>query len=96
MYWGPDSGLGAAWTAAPKHVRSRSSNARTGLVATPTAPGSRTPGSVAVDSGFIVYNETTYPLLTTLFEALGVRSQPIDMSFSFECERCRVVYSGWV
>ncbi len=51
-------------------------------------------GSVSVDSGFIVYNEETYPLLTKLFAALGVRSRPIDMSFSFECERCRVVYSG--
>ena len=88
------SGLGAAWLLAPKHdVRVFERENRVGgHTHTRQVDGPR--GSVAVDSGFIVYNETTYPLLTTLFEALGVRSQPIDMSFSFECERCRVVYSG--
>ncbi len=88
------SGLGAAWLLAPKHdVRVFERDNRIGgHTHTRRVAGPR--GSVAVDSGFIVYNETTYPLLTTLFEALGVRSQPIDMSFSFECERCRVVYSG--
>ncbi len=88
------SGLGAAWLLAPKHdVRVFEREKRIGgHTHTHAVDGPR--GSVAVDSGFIVYNETTYPLLTTLFGALGVRSQPIDMSFSFECERCRVVYSG--
>ena len=88
------SGLGAAWLLARKHdVRVFERDNRIGgHTHTRRVAGPR--GSVAVDSGFIVYNETTYPLLTTLFEALGVRSQPIDMSFSFECERCRVVYSG--
>ena len=88
------SGLGAAWLLAPKHdVRVFEREPRIGgHTHTHRVSGAR--GAVAVDSGFIVYNETTYPLLTTLFGALGVRSQPIDMSFSFECERCRVVYSG--
>jgi hypothetical protein len=36
----------------------------------------------AVDSGFIVFNEANYPLLTRLFAELGVRSQPTTMSFS--------------
>ena len=88
------SGLGAAWLLAPKHeVRVfERENRIGGHTHTHRVAGPR--GAVAVDSGFIVYNETTYPLLTRLFEALGVRSQPNDMSFSFECERCRVVYSG--
>jgi predicted NAD/FAD-binding protein len=37
---------------------------------------------LAVDSGFIVFNERHYPLLTRLFHELGVQSQPTTMSFS--------------
>lgn len=88
------SGLGAAWLLAPKHdVRVFEREDRIGGH-THTHRVNGPCGSISVDSGFIVYNEETYPLLTTLFGALGIRSQPIDMSFSFECERCRVVYSG--
>ncbi len=36
----------------------------------------------AVDSGFIVHNPRHYPLLTRLFDELGVDSQPTTMSFS--------------
>ena len=36
----------------------------------------------AVDSGFIVFNEAHYPLLTQLFAEIGVVSQPTTMSFS--------------
>ncbi|MYB28960.1 MAG: FAD-dependent oxidoreductase [Acidimicrobiaceae bacterium] len=88
------SGLGAAWLLAPRHdvhVFERESRVG-GHTHTHRVDGPH--GSVALDSGFIVYNEETYPLLTKLLAALGVRSQPIDMSFSFECERCRLVYSG--
>ncbi len=88
------SGLGAAWLLAPRHEvhlfereRRIGGHTHTHRVRGPEGP-------VAVDSGFIVYNEVTYPLLATLFDRLGVPSQPIDMSFSLECDRCRVAYSG--
>ena len=50
--------------------------------------------SLVVDSGFIVYNEKHYPLLTRLFEQLKVASQPTTMSFSVHDEASGVQYNA--
>jgi predicted NAD/FAD-binding protein len=55
------------------------------------APGG---GQVPVDTGFIVYNERTYPLLTRLFAELGVATQASEMSMSVSCTGCGVHYAG--
>lgn len=47
-----------------------------------------------VDSGFIVMNERTYPHLLRLFDDLGVRTQPTEMSMSVVCEGCGLAYAG--
>ena len=51
-------------------------------------------GTMPVDTGFIVHNERTYPLLTRLFGELGVASQPTEMSLSVRCEGCGLEYAG--
>jgi predicted NAD/FAD-binding protein len=49
---------------------------------------------LAVDSGFIVFNDRTYPGFSALLEELKVASQPSDMSFSVRCERTGLEYNG--
>lgn len=41
-------------------------------------------GPDPLDTGFMVYNEVTYPLLTKLFKDLGVATKPTAMSFSVQ------------
>ncbi len=51
-------------------------------------------GSVAVDTGFLVHNEKTYPTLLRLFAELDVATQASDMSMSVRCEGCGLEYAG--
>ena len=48
----------------------------------------------AIDMGFIVYNEATYPNLTALFRHLDVPTRLSDMSFAVSMDRGRLEYSG--
>jgi uncharacterized protein len=48
----------------------------------------------AVDTGFIVFNNRTYPHFTRLLAQLGVATLDTDMSFSVACERTGLEYSG--
>jgi uncharacterized protein len=55
------------------------------------ASGGRT---FAVDSGFIVHNERTYPQLLRLFRELGVATRETEMSMSVSCRQCGLEYAG--
>lgn len=50
--------------------------------------------SYAIDTGFIVFNDWTYPNFIALLRKLGVESQPSDMSFGVKCERTGLEYNG--
>ena len=49
---------------------------------------------LAVDTGFIVFNDWTYPNFISLLDELGVASQPSQMSFSVQCRRTGLEYNG--
>ena len=48
----------------------------------------------SIDTGFIVFNDWTYPEFIRLMDELGVASQPSAMSFSVRCEKTGLEYNG--
>ncbi len=49
---------------------------------------------LAIDTGFIVFNDWTYPNFIALLDELGVESQASDMSFGVKCEQTGLEYKG--
>ena len=89
------SGLTAAWALQPSaDVTLYEADDRLGGHAHTHDIARPTGGSVAVDTGFIVHNRRTYPVLLRLFAETGVATQVSDMSMSISCEGCGLEYAG--
>jgi predicted NAD/FAD-binding protein len=48
----------------------------------------------AIDTGFIVFNDWTYPNFIAMLRELGVAWQTSNMSFSLRCDRTGLEYNG--
>lgn len=88
------SGMSAAWLLAQRHdVTVYEKDDRIGGH-TNTVQIDDHERPVAVDTGFIVYNQRSYPNLVALFEHLGVQTRATDMSFAASLDGGRFEYSG--
>jgi predicted NAD/FAD-binding protein len=88
------SGLSAAWLLSQRHeVTLFEASDRIGGHSN-TVEFATSAGPVAVDTGFIVYNEVTYPNLSALFRMLGVPTSASNMSFAVSLNDGAFEYSG--
>ena len=49
---------------------------------------------MGIDSGFIVHNERTYPILLRIFKELNIPTQITEMTMSIDCKGCGLQYVG--
>jgi predicted NAD/FAD-binding protein len=88
------SGLSAAWLLSQRHdvtVYEQAERVGGHSNTVLAAIGGR---DVPVDTGFIVFNQLTYPNLTALFAHLQVPTEPATMSFGVSLDDGQFEYSG--
>jgi predicted NAD/FAD-binding protein len=91
------AGLAAAWLLAKQHrVTLLEKDSRLGGHAhTATVPGEVAgDAECKIDTGFIVYNEPSYPNLTCWFKELQVATEASDMSFAVSRDNGSFEYAG--
>jgi len=88
------AGLSAAWLLSLNHsVTVYEQNSWIGGHShTVNVPSSQ--GPIGVDTGFIVYNEVSYPNLVAMFDHLDVPTKHSEMSFSASLEQGGFEYAG--
>ena len=88
------SGLACAWLLSKRHeVTLFERDTRLGGHSNTVMAGSAD-DPIGIDTGFIVYNEVTYPNLTALFAHLSVETARSNMSFAVSLDAGRYEYSG--
>ena len=89
------SGMSAAWLLSQNHdVTLFEREGRIGGHSNTFLVNDHWGPAIPVDTGFIVFNEATYPNLTALFKHLGVKTGPSDMSFAVSLDQGKLEYSG--
>ena len=91
------AGLSAAWLLSRRydvHLFEKADriggHTHTHTIPDPDGPG----GVVHLDTGFLVHNNRTYPMLLKLFDELGVERLDSDMSFAVSCRDPDFEYSS--
>jgi len=88
------SGLGAAWLLDKTHEVTLYESASRFGGHTNTVSVSEAGREIAVDTGFIVFNDQNYPHLSALFRHLEVPVTDSDMSFAASIAKGRIEYAG--
>lgn len=88
------SGLTAAYKLAPEHDITLFESGRTLGGHTATIDVEHRGDQYAIDTGFIVFNDWTYPEFIRLLAEIGVESQPTRMSFSVSDRMTGIEYAG--
>ncbi len=88
------SGASAAWALNPHHDVILYEKSPTPGGHTATVDIDYAGKAISVDTGFIVYNEGTYPNLTALFAALDVKTHASNMSFALSLDHGRMEWAG--
>lgn len=89
------SGLGAAWLLHRNHdIHIFERNDYIGGHANTIRSPSNPPFHPDIDTGFIVYNEETYPNFIALLDHIHVERTKTDMSFAVSMDGGRMEYSG--
>lgn len=89
------SGLSAAWLLSRSHqVTLYEANPQAGGHSCTVDCVEEDGRTVPVDTGFIVYNEATYPNLTALFRHLAIDTAESDMGFCVSLGGGRIEYAG--
>ncbi|QXB23163.1 NAD(P)/FAD-dependent oxidoreductase [Lelliottia amnigena] len=88
------AGMTCAWRLAGHHKVTIFEAAPTPGGHTATVDVTTPQGTYAIDTGFIVYNDRTYPRFMGLLSELGIRGQKTQMSFSVHNPQSGLEYNG--